>query len=109
MYQYTGEIISTTDGDTIHLTMDLGMRMYYKTSCRLAGINAPELKSTDEAIRAKAIAAKEYLATLLPAGTKVILDSKSLDKYGRAIVVITLNGLNINDKMIESGNAIIYK
>lgn len=108
MYQYQAEIIRVIDGDTVLLTMDLGMKMYYKSSCRLADINAPELNSTDALTRVKALEAKAYLASLLHVGTKVIIDSKSLDKYGRAIIVINLNGVNINQQMITSGHAVVY-
>lgn len=109
MYQYQAEIITVVDGDTVHMTIDLGMRMYYKTSCRMAGINAPELTSTDLEVRAKAVAAKNYLISLLPVGTKVLIDSRYLDKYGRAVVVITANGININNEMIAKGYAVVYK
>lgn len=110
MYQYKAEVKRITDGDTVYLIIDLGMHAFVKFSCRLAGINAPELKSEDETVRAKAKLSKEYLATLLPIGSTIIIDSKRLDKYDRPLIVITTEaGFNINDEMVAKGHAIVYK
>lgn len=73
------------DGDTCHVDLDLGffesLRAYDidgkpKVSCRIAAINAPELR-TDAGKAALAEAMQ-----LCPAGTKVMVTSHGLDKYG---------------------------
>lgn len=109
MYQYNATIVRVIDGDTCEINIDLGMKIFYRNSCRLAGINAPELNSPDEATRQAAIASKEFLVSTLPPGIKAVIDSKSLDKYGRPIVVIWLGVVNVNDLMISTGNAVVYK
>lgn len=110
MYQYKATVLRITDGDTVYLIIDLGMHTFVKFSCRLAGINAPELRSEDETTRAKAKLSKEYLATLLPIDSSIIIDSRKLDKYDRPLIVITTEaGLNINDEMVAQGHAVVYK
>ncbi len=109
LYNYKAKVLRIVDGDTVNLEIDMGMKIYFKSNCRLSGINAPELSSTDVVIRESAIKSKEYLAMLLPINSIVDLKSISLDKYGRSIGKITTNeGVVVNDEMIKSGNAVIY-
>ncbi len=68
-YQYKAKVDRIVDGDTFIAIIDYGLGFYSKTYCRLAFINAPELNSTDEQLRVKAIAAKQFLAKILPIGT----------------------------------------
>ena len=113
MYIYKAEVIRVIDGDTVVLNIDLGFKFHHITPCRLAGINAPELNSKDEKIRAAAVASKEYLMTLLPEGMEVTIVSRKLDKYGRPVVVFMPHYSNeryrVNELMIKSGHATIYK
>lgn len=109
MYQYHATVLRIVDGDTVELNIDLGMKIFYKSLCRLSGINSPELNSPDETVRAAAISAKLYLANILLLNSVVLLDSKGLDKYGRPLGVITTSlGVNINNAMLASGNAVVY-
>lgn len=109
LYNYEAKILRIVDGDTVNLEMDLGMKIYFKTNCRLSKINAPELSSTDPETRLKAQASKTYLSTLLPINSIVYLKSTGLDKYGRSLAeIITKEGLSVNDEMVRSGHAVIY-
>jgi endonuclease YncB( thermonuclease family) len=78
----------------------------------LAGINAPEMNSKDEKVRAAAVASKKFLIGLLPEEMEVTIVSKKLDKYGRPVVYF-LPGVNhyasINDLILRSKHATIYK
>jgi len=112
MYTYKAEVIRVIDGDTVVLNIDLGFKIYHKTSCRLAGINAPEMNSKDEEVRAAAVESKEYLMRLLPEGADVTIISKKLDKYGRPVVDFLAESNNcwsVNSLMRKSGHATIYK
>lgn len=97
MYQYKAKLNKVIDGDTVNLTIDLGFRMTMTANCRLAGINAPEMSTKEGQV------AKVYLTTILP--ESFIIESTGLDKYGRPVVKIG----NINQKMIDSGNAVKYE
>ena len=104
MYNYKAKINRVIDGDTVNLTIDLGFRLTYTANCRLAGINAPEMKGIT---MAKGMAAKDYLEDLL-GFAECTIDSKELDKYGRPVVVIWANGINVNIKMVTDGMAEKY-
>ena len=105
MYTYKAQVARVIDGDTVVLEIDLGFKIFHVMSCRLAGINAPEFHAKDEATRASAIASKEYLMSILPVGEWVEIESKKLDKYGRAVVKIDY----VNELMIEKGHAVKYE
>jgi micrococcal nuclease len=108
LYRYNAEIIRVIDGDTIELLIDEGFKHSWKVSCRLAHINAPELRSSDAGIAAKAQVSKDYLANRLPVGSEVYIISEKLDKYGRPIAEIYFNGVNINDEMLKRGLAVPF-
>ena len=97
MYQYKAKLNKIVDGDTVNLTIDLGFRMTMTANCRLAGINAPEMSTKEGQV------AKVYLTTILP--DSFTIQSTGLDKYGRPVVKIG----DINQKMIDSGNAVKYE
>jgi micrococcal nuclease len=108
MYNYNATIERVVDGDTVILDIDLGFTIHWKSSCRLWGIDTPELKSKDKEERAKAVIAKEYLIEALPVGSIVNINSKSLDKYGRPLVEIFVNDVNINEELVSKGLAVRY-
>jgi endonuclease YncB( thermonuclease family) len=64
------------DGDTCHIDLDLGFGLILSLSCRIYGINAPEL-STPEGKPSKLMA-----ETICPPGTSVSVVSHGWDKYG---------------------------
>jgi micrococcal nuclease len=112
MYTYKATIVRVIDGDTVVLNIDLGFKIHHITPCRLAGINAPEMNSKDEKVRAAAVQSKEYLMGLLPEEMEVTIISKKLDKYGRPVVHFLAESnkyASVNDLMIDAGHAVIYK
>lgn len=77
MYQYAAVITRVVDGDTVQADVDLGFHVWLRGAMfRLLGCNAIE---HDQPGGAEATA---NLATLLPAGTPVVLTSVKVDKYG---------------------------
>jgi endonuclease YncB( thermonuclease family) len=89
------------DGDTIKAQVDLGFKVWLKTNIRIAGCNAPELPT------APGIRALEYLKSVVQPGAVLQVDSKRLDKYGRAEATITLaDGRDLATLMLTSGNAV---
>lgn len=109
-YWYNAKMEKVIDGDTVVATIDVGFDLYVKKYIRLAGINAPELNSTDEVVRAKAAEAKLFLESILPVGSLFVVNSKKLDPYRRPIAEIYLPGniISINQQMIDAGHAIKY-
>jgi micrococcal nuclease len=100
MYNYKAKLNRVVDGDTVNLTIDLGFRLSYTANCRLAGINAPELKNVD------GIVSHGVLSALLSDAKIVDIISTGLDKYGRPLVIVKANGTDINIKMITQGFAV---
>lgn len=106
---YSAKVIKVVDGDTVKLEIDLGFHLTWETNCRLAGINADELKDNNPILKESAQQAKKYLETILSQDDIVTIKSKSLDKYKRPIVeIITKNGVSVNEDLIKSGHAKIY-
>ena len=108
MYTYNAKVIRVIDGDTVVLDIDLGFTIHWKSSCRLYGINTPELNSRDKDEKLKALEAKNFLIQELPVGSDVVINSKKLDKYGRPLVEIMNNNININQELLVLGLAQEY-
>jgi micrococcal nuclease len=108
MYNYNATVERVVDGDTVVLDIDLGFTIHWKSSCRLWGVNTPELKSKLKDERDKAIMAKQFLIDVLPVGSKVFINSRQLDKYGRPLVEIFVNDVNINNEIIDKSLGVVY-
>lgn len=101
-YVYAAEVLKIVDGDTIYLFIDRGFKDWFKANTRLARINAPEM-NTEAGKTAKA-----FLESKVPLGSRVIIQSKKLDPYGRPIAEVWLGDVNLSNLMLESGNAVPY-
>jgi endonuclease YncB( thermonuclease family) len=108
---YLARVLDWHDADTAHLNVDLGFSQqataysingHPQLSCRIYGINAPEL-STDAGKTALA-----YAQEICPPGTIVTVLSHGWDKYGgRFDGTITLpDGSNYAQRMLDTGNAV---
>ncbi len=108
-YIYNATLLSVYDGDTINLSLDLGMGISYSAKCRLEGIDTPELRSKDASEREAAKFSKETLQNLLGGGKLVVKSMDKPDKYGRLLVrVWNEAGECINELMKDSGGAVRY-
>jgi micrococcal nuclease len=113
MYEYKATVKRVIDGDSLVLDIDLGFYMFMnETKIRLYGLDAPEMNSKDPLLRLQAVLATRYLYDNLPIGSKVtiktVLDKR--EKYGRLLAtIITEDGLNINEGLLENKLAISYK
>jgi micrococcal nuclease len=111
MYEYKAEVVRVIDGDTIVLNIDLGFKVFWKVSCRLHGINCPELHSSNSEERLRANASKEYTVSKALVGSSVLIESVSLDKYGRPLVEVYYGEefLNhLNDELLVNKLAVPY-
>ena len=66
------------------------------------GIDAPEFN------QAFGRAAKKHLAALL-LRQQVEVETLDQDRYGRPVVIIFTNDLNVNEKIVRDGYAWVYK
>jgi micrococcal nuclease len=103
LFTYNATLDRVIDGDTIDVMLDLGFKIYSKQRIRLARINAPEMKTPE------GVEAKTSLVQILPVGTELIIQTKKTDIYGRYIGEVTMNDINLNDKLVELGQAVNHK
>jgi micrococcal nuclease len=108
-FVYRAKVESVYDGDTLTATLDLGMSITRKCSCRLAGIDTPEVNSRVAAEKQAALLARSRLQELT-LNKQVILESiEKPDKYGRLLVRIwTLDGVCVNDALLSENLARPY-
>ena len=127
---------SVYDGDTITILIPMSISIYnydildftnidlssnnnpdnkincYEVKIRLLGIDTPEMKplksllNREEHIK-KAQESRDYLKSIIL--NKIIrVEFKSNDKYGRALGILFIDNININELMIEKGYAKLY-
>ena len=98
-------IISVIDGDTVTLMcQDSGIGR-----ARIAGYDTPEKyapKCLGEFLAAERAA--WALRTLIQKAGRIAIAHQGDDKYGRALVVLTLDGLDVARAMIRAGHARQY-
>lgn len=100
------ELISIVDGDTLVVAAKPWPQQTISVSVRIRGVDAPEMKSRCAALRVKAQAAKNVLASMLVAANgKLTLSSISGDKYfGRVVAdVIFADGRDAATELLAAG------
>lgn len=93
---YTGTVVHVFDGDTI-----LVQRGSAREKVRLYGIDAPE---SGQAHGSQATAWTQ----LLLQGKEVEVFPQGTDKYGRSVAIIALEGVVVQELLLESGTAWVY-
>ena len=111
MYEYSCTVDRVVDGDTCDVTLDLGFDILYRSRVRLYGIDTPEsrTRNKDEKVRGKLSSA--FLQKAIDNGEKVIIETKLKDsrgKFGRVLGNVIVDGVNINQAMINSYLAVAY-
>ena len=105
MYEYRALVRSNYDGDTVRLDIDLGFNIWIRNvSCRLIGVNTPELRGDE---RPAGCAARDALRALV-GGREVKIFSKKSGKYGRWLVKMWLEQpdetyLDVNKWLVQKG------
>lgn len=112
LYVYRATVLHIVDGDTVDLSIDLGMGIWIRSErIRLLGINAPELKG---ATKEAAMASRNKLIELIDGKSVIIQTVKDEhEKYGRLLARIWVNDAKgesvfVNDYMVENNFAVPY-
>jgi len=114
-------VLRIYDGDTLTIRWrPKSVRRQYSiiASCRLQGIDTPELRGSSPEEKTRAIAAKNELARVLSLG-RWLVRVENLDKYGRPLVTIvpgdqaarnqlSPSSTSLNDHLVQAGHAVIY-
>jgi endonuclease YncB( thermonuclease family) len=111
----SGAVINVYDGDTItigaYCDSDKNKQLF-KFRVRLANIDCPELRTTNEEEKEIAIIAREKLKEKIQFSenktSRVYLKNVKLDKYGRLLADVWYNNICINDWLLEERLAVKY-
>ena len=110
MYEYKCKILRVVDGDTVDATVDLGFDTWKFIRIRLVGINTPESRTRDLEEKARGLAAKDFVVSILKKhNNQFILHSQGVGKYGRCLGEIFLGDVKLNDLLITEGHAVAYQ
>lgn len=104
-----GQVIKVYDGDTITIASCLpGMpETLYRFHVRLSGIDAPEIKSSNETEKKAAHVAQDSLSNLI-LGKIVTLRNTANEKYGRLLADVYLGDLHVNAWMLQQHFVVPY-
>ncbi len=109
-YLYKATVVRVVDGDTVDVDIDLGFYTWIKKQrIRMVGIDAPEPRGEG---KEAGIAATAFLKNLIEGKEIIIRTIKAKDggdsrgKYGRWLGRLFINGLDVNQHMIDAGHAI---
>lgn len=83
-FSWPAKVVSVSDGDTITV-----FHSGRQEKIRLYGIDTPE-KNQDYGQQAKQI------TSTLIAGRKVDIETKAVDRYGRSVGLVTVDGQSLN-------------
>jgi micrococcal nuclease len=117
MYIYKARLDRVIDGDTIDVNIDLGFDIQVKKRVRFVGINAPESRTRDLEEKARGLAAKDRVKTILSENDIFTIESKEIGKYGRVLGKIYLSKMDgkdcltqvcLNDQLIKEGHGVEY-
>lgn len=98
---FNAKVLNCYDGDTITIAFNFNGNFFQK-SCRIFGLDTPEIKTKDENEKYAGIKAKKYLENLIL--HKIItVKCEGKDKYGRILASIYYEGENIGEKIINAG------
>jgi len=111
MYEYACKVERVVDGDTVDVVLNLGFDIMYKSRGRLYGIDTPESRTRNLDEKARGKMAGAFLKNKIDAGEKIVIQTKLKDsrgKFGRVLGNIIVDGININQLMIDNYHAAAY-
>ncbi len=106
-----GTVTKVSDGDTIHVTDNLGT----KVTVRFYGMDAPETEKSNKRTHIVSKKGQPYGEEAYEAlrdkihQKHVRLEVTDIDKYKRSVAIVYFNDRNINEEMIAEGWAWAYR
>lgn len=112
-YTFRAALVRVIDGDTQVYRLDFRAHRYGDMVVRLLGVNTPEtIGVTAEQGKAASSFARRWLLDAGNTEWPLVIETKldQDDKYGRLLGTVyrVMDGKNLNDALIESGNAVPY-
>jgi len=111
MYEYACKVERVVDGDTVDVVLNRGFDIMYNSRGRLYGIDTPESRTRNLDEKARGKMAGAFLKNKIDAGEKIVIQTKLKDsrgKFGRVLGNIIVDGININQLMIDNYHAAAY-
>ena len=99
------------DGDTIDADIDLGFNISLTKRIRLAAVDTPESRTSNTYEKKLGLEVKEWLKKNLDGKKEILIKTElpdSTEKYGRILGRLYVDGVCLNDRMIEEGYAWEY-
>lgn len=100
------KVVHVYDGDTIHVVFNL-FDKYYKWVGRIAHVDTPELRTKNENEKKLGYHVRDKLREMI-LNKIVTIECLEFDKYGRLLIEIYLEGLYINQWLIDNNFAKKY-
>jgi micrococcal nuclease len=99
------------DGDTIDADIDLGFNISLTKRIRLADVDTPESRTSNTYEKKLGLEVKQWLQKNLDGKKEILIKTElpdSTEKYGRILGRLYVDGVCLNDRMIEEGYAWEY-
>ena len=103
---YATTIDRVIDGDTIVILNPKPPADLLQKNHRIAGIDTPEKASKCKKASDLAYKAKAFVTDFVKGGVEIVY--VELDKYGRYLVNVDKNGINLADELVKNGLAVYY-
>ena len=108
-YVYRAQVLSVYDGDTITVMIDLGLSIKVRASCRLLGIDTPEIRTKSASEKKLAYKARDRLREMVLDKEVTLHSVAKPDKYGRLLVKVWGDEHGyVNGVLLDEGLARIY-
>ena len=111
MYEYACEVERVIDGDSLVCRISLGFDIHFSSSVRLFAIDTPESRTRNLDEKARGLLAKDFLKDSIENGKKIVIKTELKDsrgKFGRVLGTIWVDGVNINQALIDNHLAVAY-
>ena len=111
MYEYACEVERVIDGDSLVCRISLGFDIHFSSSVRLFAIDSPESRTRSLDEKARGLLAKDFLKDSIENGKKIVIKTELKDsrgKFGRVLGTIWVDGVNINQALIDNHLAVDY-
>tara|TARA_R110002050_G_scaffold277536_1_gene423245 strand:- start:8236 stop:8703 length:468 start_codon:yes stop_codon:yes gene_type:complete len=100
------KIFNNYDGDTFRAYIDNNA---YHEPVRIVGVDTPEINGKCELESKRAVVAKEYLEDVLAHANNIVLLNPGRDRYDRVLAVVIVDGHDLSQLIIDSGNGRVWR
>jgi len=109
MNEYECQITKVVDGDTVDCLINLGFNIIVRQRVRMYGIDTPESRTRDMEEKTRGLASKDRLIEIFESvGNHCLIKSYGIGKFGRCLGEFFINGMSVNNTLVEEGFAKEY-